>query len=73
MVPSGEALTGFPFTLWFGTVNVCDIVLRLEVSVHISFAAEEFLRLSILVLALSMCTEHPIICGRPAEQLEMSH
>lgn len=57
MISPGEALSALSLAVLTWTVDVCDIVLGLVMSCHISLAAEEFGWLSILVAAVFMGTE----------------
>lgn len=54
MVSSSETLSAFSLAVFTWTVDVCDVVLGLVMSCHISLAAEEFCWLSIFATAIFM-------------------
>ena len=69
VVSSSEALNAFPLASRSGTVLVFDIVARLDMSCDIGLAAEEFSRLTVLILTLFMYTIDPIICDNPIQRV----
>ena len=70
VISPSKTLTALSITFGLGAVNVGDVVTGLIVPCHIGFPAEELSWPPFVVLAVSMWTEHSVVCDKTDEMSE---